>query len=237
MVIARQPFVENGYLSLRFPNKVKVNIHEHWTRVTRFNALMSFCLHPNKPLISLVLITFTTYCSWIEVFLSHHPYCFSSQSQTSFGLGAGRVTLGSLSKGVFEWCWSTGSKAFSLLIDLPVAKFVILSANVPIETTCPENWQEPLPNTAKSPLPVDLGLWLKTSWSRFLSLRHTKRLRAVGNYIICRRESTPVSTVLRKSVIFFIKKYTLNKKNFPSWNLANILSEWLRNPGKGTSGR
>ena len=40
MVIARQPFVANGYLSLRFPNMVKVNIHEHWTRVTRF--LMSF---------------------------------------------------------------------------------------------------------------------------------------------------------------------------------------------------
>ena len=32
-------FVENGYLSLRFPNMVKVNIHEHWTRVTRFNPL------------------------------------------------------------------------------------------------------------------------------------------------------------------------------------------------------
>ena len=32
-------FVENGYLSLRFPNMLKVNIHEHWTRVTRFNPL------------------------------------------------------------------------------------------------------------------------------------------------------------------------------------------------------
>ena len=32
-------FVENGYLSLRFPNMVKVNIHEHWKRVTRFNPL------------------------------------------------------------------------------------------------------------------------------------------------------------------------------------------------------
>ena len=32
-------FVENGYLTLRFPNMVKVNIHEHWTRVTRFNPL------------------------------------------------------------------------------------------------------------------------------------------------------------------------------------------------------
>ena len=32
-------FVENGYPSLRFPNMVKVNIYEHWTRVTRFNPL------------------------------------------------------------------------------------------------------------------------------------------------------------------------------------------------------
>ena len=32
-------FVENGYPSLRFPNMVKTNIHEHWTRVTRFNPL------------------------------------------------------------------------------------------------------------------------------------------------------------------------------------------------------
>ena len=32
-------FVENGYPSLRFSNMVKVNIHEHWTRVTRFNPL------------------------------------------------------------------------------------------------------------------------------------------------------------------------------------------------------
>ena len=32
-------FVENGYPSLRFPNVVKMNIHELWTRVTRFNPL------------------------------------------------------------------------------------------------------------------------------------------------------------------------------------------------------
>ena len=31
--------VENGYLSLRFPNMVKVNIQEHWMRVTPFNPL------------------------------------------------------------------------------------------------------------------------------------------------------------------------------------------------------
>ena len=27
-----------------------------------------------------------------------------------------------------------------------------------------------------------------------------------------------------------------NKKHFPSWNLANILPEWLGNPGKGNLG-
>ena len=32
-------FVENGYPSLRFSNMVKVNIHEYWKRVTRFNPL------------------------------------------------------------------------------------------------------------------------------------------------------------------------------------------------------
>ena len=31
--------LKTGYPSLRFPNMVKVNILEHWTRVTRFNSL------------------------------------------------------------------------------------------------------------------------------------------------------------------------------------------------------
>ena len=32
----------------------------------------------------------------------------------------------------------------------------------------------------------------------------------------------------------FQNKYTFNnKKHFPSWNLSNILPEWLRNPGQG----
>ena len=41
MVIEGQlfQFAENGYPSLRFPNMVKKNIHEHWTRVTRSNPL------------------------------------------------------------------------------------------------------------------------------------------------------------------------------------------------------
>ena len=43
-------FVENGYLSLRFPNMVKVNIHEHWMPVTCFNPLwVSGATEPRQP--------------------------------------------------------------------------------------------------------------------------------------------------------------------------------------------
>ena len=38
-VIARQQFCWKWISFTRFPNTVKVNIHEHWTRVTRFNPL------------------------------------------------------------------------------------------------------------------------------------------------------------------------------------------------------
>ena len=59
-----------------------------------------------------------------------------------------------------------------------------------------------------------------------------------------RRGSTPVSTVLRKSVRFFLNRYIFNKEKtfqvarlYPRWmELANILSEWLGNPRKETLG-
>ena len=70
-------FVENGYPSLRFPNMVKVNIHEHWTRVTRFNPLWvsaraqpTFEMTPGfKP--------FTLFLSRLWRFL----FCFYRQAQ------------------------------------------------------------------------------------------------------------------------------------------------------------
>ena len=57
-----------------------------------------------------------------------------------------------------------------------------------------------------------------------------------------RRGSIPVSTVLRKSVRFFIiniflvKNFKLSKLISGKWfgQSVNIPSEWLRNPGKGT---
>ena len=49
-------------------------------------------LHEFKLLISLVLVTCTTYFfSGIGALLCHHPYCFPSQSETFFGIGAGQL--------------------------------------------------------------------------------------------------------------------------------------------------
>ena len=66
------------------------------------------------------------------------------------------VSLGNLSKDVFERRTSTGSEVFSLLICLDANKFVLLSFSSLIKTIYPRFSTEPLPNDAKSPLPVDV---------------------------------------------------------------------------------
>ena len=56
-----------------------------------------------------------------------------------------------------------------------------------------------------------------------------------NSILMSRRGSILVSSILRKSVRFFVINILLIiKKHFPSWNLANILPEWLGNSGKGT---
>ena len=64
--------------------------------------------------------------------------------------------IGSLSKDVFERRTSTGSEAFFSFICLDSNKFVLLSFFSLIKTICPRVWTNPLPNDAKSPLPVDV---------------------------------------------------------------------------------
>ena len=64
--------------------------------------------------------------------------------------------IGNLSKDVFERRTSTGSEAFSLLICLDANKFVLLSFFSLIKTIYTRVSTEPLPNDAKSPLPVDV---------------------------------------------------------------------------------
>ena len=65
-------------------------------------------------------------------------------------------SIGNLSKDVFERRTSTGSEAFSLLICLDANKFVLQSFFSLIKTIYPRVATEPLPNDAKSPLPVEV---------------------------------------------------------------------------------
>ena len=67
-----------------------------------------------------------------------------------------RVQIRSLSKDVFERRTSTGSEAFSLFICLGANKFVLLSFFSLIKTIYQRVSTKPLPNDAKSPLPVDV---------------------------------------------------------------------------------
>ena len=64
--------------------------------------------------------------------------------------------LGKLSKDVFELRTSAGSEAFSLFIYLEANKFVLLTFFSLIKTIYPRVLTKPLPNDAKSPLPVDV---------------------------------------------------------------------------------
>ena len=64
--------------------------------------------------------------------------------------------VGSLRKDAFERRTLTGSEAFSLFICLDVNKFVLLSFFSLIKTIYPRVSTKPLPNDAKSPLPVDV---------------------------------------------------------------------------------
>ena len=65
-------------------------------------------------------------------------------------------SIGSLSKDVFERRTSIGSEAFSLFIYLGANKFVLLSFFSLIKTIYQRVSTKPLPNDAKSPLPVDV---------------------------------------------------------------------------------
>ena len=66
------------------------------------------------------------------------------------------LTIGSLSKDVFERRTSAGSEVFSLFICLDTTKFVLLSFFSPIKTIYLRVSTKRQPNAAKSPLPVDV---------------------------------------------------------------------------------
>ena len=70
--------------------------------------------------------------------------------------GRRRLVIGSLSKDVFERRTSSRSETFSLFICVDANKVVLLSFFSLIRTIYPRVSTKPLPNDAKSPLPVDV---------------------------------------------------------------------------------
>ena len=66
------------------------------------------------------------------------------------------MSIGSLSKDVFEGRTSTESEPFSPFICLDANKFVLLSFFSLMKRICPRVSNKPLPNDAKGRLPVDV---------------------------------------------------------------------------------
>ena len=77
-------------------------------------------------------------------------------SKKKIELTSSRKTIGTISKDVFKRHTSTGSEAFSLFICLDANKLVLLSFFSLFKTIYPRVSTKPLPNDAKSPLPVDV---------------------------------------------------------------------------------
>ena len=87
-----------------------------------------------------------------------------------------KAQLGTLSKDVFERRTSTGSEALSLFICLDANKLVLLSFFSLLKTIYPRVSTKPLPNDAKSPLPVDV----RPSKTLLLKLPIVKCVTATG---------------------------------------------------------
>ena len=64
------------------------------------------------------------------------------------------MSLGSLSKGIFERRTATGNETFSLFACLGATTFVIVSVVTHIETIYLKIRAHPLPKNEKRPLPV-----------------------------------------------------------------------------------
>ena len=108
---------------------------------------------------------FTLYCFYTKISsfmpaltIGIVPDCFYMLIFCSekFSMNLSLTLIGSLSNDVFERRTSTGSEAFSLFICLDANKFVLLSFFSLIKTIYQRVSTKPLPNDAKSPLPVDV---------------------------------------------------------------------------------
>ena len=147
------------------------------------------------------------FASWIVTRYSG-PYTFPLSSLCVWVTAV--LILGTLSKDVFERRTSTGSAAFSLFICLDANKLVLMSFFSLLKTIYARVSTKPLPNDAKSPLPVDVRrsktLLLK------LPIRKGKRGAWKGRVVLvntptkaglsCRREGCPAVCALWSKDIF-----------------------------------
>ena len=110
---------------------------------------------------------------------------------SSDNLSQNSCIIGSLSNDVFERRTSTGSEAFSLLISLDAATFVLLSVLTLIETICPKICSKSRLKSAKSPLPVDPRR-SKTSLLKLPNVNTTRLLYSTlgtrGFFLACDEE-------------------------------------------------
>ena len=89
------------------------------------------------------------------------------------------VSLGSLSRDVFEQRTSTGSEPFSLLMSLDATVFVLLSVLILIETICPKICSKSRLKSARRPLPVEVRR-SKTSLLKLLIMQRNDRNSLCG---------------------------------------------------------
>ena len=108
---------------------------------------MSIIRHPIQKATELTRIM-SPQCLRLTPFVKH--------VEENFGRHVSHLTIGSLSKDVFERRTSTGSEAFSLFIYLDSNKFVLLSFFSLIMRIYSRVSTKPPPNDAKRLLPVEV---------------------------------------------------------------------------------
>ena len=111
------------------------------------------------------------------------------------------VTIGSLSKDLFERRTSTGSEPFFLFICLDADKSVLLSFFSLKKTIYPSVSNKPLPSDTKSPLPVDVRRSRSCCLRSLLFLNFLVRLLIYNNGN--RTEWSPNPTRLDATKFFY----------------------------------
>ena len=154
------------------------------------------------------------------------PYWKSEPARLAFE-GEGKRGIGTLSKDVFEQRTSTGSEALSLFICLDANKLVLLSFFSLLKTIYPRVSSKPLPNDAKSPLPVDV----RRSKTLFLKLPNMVKRERDGARE--RRDSKPPLRAFLLLLVFL--KVLRFSFPVPVVSSRSLVRFWRRKHKKSTT--